>query len=219
MKKYNLIIPILLLGSCSTFDTSRFAPGYLEAFESIKNLVYGYNDNFISPEIIEKIPYASLTMSIGKGPKGLMILESKKENKSTWVSADEVYILESSGKIVKTRGLNNNLDEILYTIDFSNLKEIDTNLVYDYYMSFSEPKLYNLKLQVKFEKKERELINLLNQEIFLTLIEEKIISSDLGWNVTNQYWIDDNSFIWKSVQTISPKVPKIFIEVTKKPSS
>ena len=135
------------------------------------------------------------------------------------MSVDGIYIVESDGKITKTEGLNNNLEEILYTVDFSNLAEVDTDKDYIYYMTFSEPRLSNLKLQVRFEKKERQLFNLLNQDIFLTLIEENIYSSDLGWEVTNHYWIDDNSFVWKSKQTITPKVPELFIEVTKKPSS
>ena len=57
------------------------------------------------------------------------------------------------------------------------------------------------------------LTELLNQEIFLTLFEEKITSSELGWTIINRYWIDDKSFIWKSEQSISPKVPKFFFEV------
>ena len=219
MRKNYLLISVFILGSCSTLDFSRVAPGYAEAFKSINNLIFGYENSSLSPEIIERIPYASMAVQIGKGPQGLMILESKIDNRSTWVSADEVYIIEKSGKIVKTKGLNNDLDEILHGIDFSNLKNLDTNLVYSYYMSFSEPKLYNLQVQVKFVKKERELVNLLNQEIYLTLLEENITSLDLGWSITNQYWFDDNSFVWKSVQTTSPKVPKIFFEVTKKPSS
>ena len=53
-----------------------------------------------------------------------MILESKNEDISTWVSADGVYIVKESGKLLD-KGLNNNLDKILYTVDFSNLAEID----------------------------------------------------------------------------------------------
>jgi len=219
MKKYKIAIFILILEGCSTFDFSRVAPGYAEAFSSLNILIFGHKDSLITADLIERIPYASLVMNIGKGPKGLMILETKKDKKLTWVSADNVYIVEIDGKIIKTEGLNNNLEEILYTVDFSNLGEEDTKQEYIYYVTFSEPLLSNLKLQVRFDKKERQLTNLLNQKIFLTLIEENIYSSELGWKVTNHYWIDDNSFIWKSKQTITPKVPELYIEITKKPSS
>ena len=52
----------------------------------------------------------------------------------------------------------------------------------------------------------------------LKLVEEEIINIQLGWKVLNRYWLDENGFIWKSDQFISPRLPKFEIEVTKKPS-
>lgn len=218
MKTNIRILILLILSGCSTLDLSRIAPGYVEAFKSIDRLINGYEDNSISFEVIKNIPYASLLMSIGKGPKGLMILESMNDNQSVWVSADEVYIIKDNGKIIQTKGLSNNLDEILYTVNFSDLLNVNTNTTFIYYVSFSEPKLSNLKLKANFTKKERKLVNLLNGKVFLTLIEEEVSSMDLGWKEVNQYWVDDKSYIWKSTQSITPKIPKLFIEVTKKPS-
>ena len=110
------------------------------------------------------------------------------------------------------------MEELLFTVDFENLLEVDTDKTYIYYQSFSNPELFNLKLKANFKIRERQLTKLLNREIFLTLIEEEIFSEEIGWKVTNLYWIDDNSFVWKSIQTISPKIPEINMEVTKKPS-
>jgi hypothetical protein len=53
----------------------------------------------------------------------------------------------------------------------------------------------------------------------LLLIEEELISRYLGWKIKNKYWIDDEGFVWKSIQTISPKIPPIEILITKKPST
>jgi len=55
--KFFLIIS--LLNSCSSIDTSRIAPGYQGAFTAIKNGILGYKDEFITPQIIKEIPYAS----------------------------------------------------------------------------------------------------------------------------------------------------------------
>jgi len=52
----------------------------------------------------------------------------------------------------------------------------------------------------------------------LNLIEEVTLNKYLGWEVSNLYWMDDEGFIWKSEQNISPKLPTVYIEVTKKPS-
>ncbi|MAR39073.1 MAG: hypothetical protein CMD22_00030 [Flavobacteriales bacterium] len=208
----------LLLSGCSSFDFSRVAPGYVEAFKSINILLNGYQESFITPELIKNIPYASLVLNIGKGPEGLMILESKEGNRTTWVSADGVYLVKDNGRIIQTKGLKNNLDEILYTVDFSDLMNVSTNQTYTYYVSLSEPQLLNLKIDVRFTKKNKQLVNILGKEKNLTLIEEEMLSKDLGWKVTNQYWVDEKSYIWKSVQTFSPKIPNLNISITKKPS-
>ena len=218
MEKILKILLIMLMSGCSSLDLNKVAPGYIGAYEAIKVLVVGHKDDNITQELIKNIPYASMTLNVGKGPKGLMILESKTYDLATWVSADNVYIREKNGKIIQSKGLGNNLDELLFTVDFKNLLEIDTDKTYIYYKSYSNPDLFNLELKANFKVKDRKLTKLLNREIFLTLIEEEIFSEDLGWQVTNSYWVDDNSFVWKSIQTISPKIPKIFIEVTKKPS-
>ena len=51
----------------------------------------------------------------------------------------------------------------------------------------------------------------------LKLIEEHIESDTIAWNASNNYWLDVNNFIWKSTQYISPKLPPIHYEVTKRP--
>ena len=77
MKKYYKVLFFALLTSCSSLDLTKIAPGYIGAYEAIKVLLVGYKNDNITPELINNIPYASMTMSVGRGPKGLMILESK----------------------------------------------------------------------------------------------------------------------------------------------
>jgi hypothetical protein len=52
----------------------------------------------------------------------------------------------------------------------------------------------------------------------LQIYSETKINKHIGWRIKNLYWVDKELFIWKSEQYISPKIPKILIEVTKKPS-
>ena len=71
-------------------------------------------------------------MKIGKGPKGLIILENINSEQLTWVSADGVFLVTRNGRITKTAGLNNNL------IDFNGpekskkylLNELDGTLLH-----------------------------------------------------------------------------------------
>ena len=79
-----LLLLLIILASCATIDSNRIAPGYAEAYNSIKQLVLGVENN-IPPEVIQNIPYASMLVKIGRGPSALMILESVNDEKYTWV--------------------------------------------------------------------------------------------------------------------------------------
>ena len=136
MKRIYIFLIFLLSTGCS-LDSSRVAPGYIEAFKSINNVLFGFEESPISADLIKNIPYASMTVKMGNGPRGLLILESKIFQENIWVSADEIYIKEKNGKIIQTKGLNNNLEELEHTVDFADLKNVDTMRTYLYYKSFS----------------------------------------------------------------------------------
>ena len=106
-----LSLSILFFG-CSMVDANRIAPGYVAAYEAIRLNIFGY-ENDIDPNVIKNIPYASMLVRIGKGPSALMILESINDDTFTWVSADGVYLVTKNGKIIKTAGLPNNLNQRL----------------------------------------------------------------------------------------------------------
>ena len=214
--KFTLSIFISLsLYSCAAIDNSKIAPGYKEAFTSIKQLIVGVENN-IEPEVIKNIPYASMLVKIGKGPWALMILEKTTEEGDLWVSADGVYFLVDNGRITKTHGLNNNLKEKLSSSFTWNSK-----VLFDYkyvsYNSYSQPTLNNLKVVSSFQNKDEVSVDLIFGAKTLRLVEEEIHSAEVGWNEKNLYWVDKSNFVWKSSQNISPRLPTIHFEVTKKP--
>ena len=93
-RKFILILfPLLFLVSCTLIDSSRIAPGYIEAAKTIKGVIVGYKNDSITPELVKSIPYASSILKIGKGAPGLIILESFNETEETWVSSDGIYLV------------------------------------------------------------------------------------------------------------------------------
>lgn len=210
------LLLLILISSCANIDSNRVAPGYVQAFTAIKQLIVGYEDS-IDPQVIENIPYASMLVRIGKGPAALMILESIDNDNYTWVSADGVYLILNGGRIIKTHGLTNNLHEKLMPKSNKWSDDIYTDQKFISYYSFRTPDLNNLKVTSTYLRQSAQNIDLTFGNKKLFLIEENIISEAIGWKSTNRYWADENHFIWKSVQSISPRLPEIHIEVTKKP--
>jgi hypothetical protein len=221
MKSKYLLIPFffLFLSSCSLIDTSRIAPGYVEAIKTIKILVVGEKNDSITPELVKSIPYASSTLQIGRGAPGLIILESLSGNEETWVSSDGIYLVFKEGRIIKTRGFFNNLVSFQSAeVNFKQLVDSGESETFIYYYSYDEPKLINMKVNGERRFIRKESVQLLGYEKQLNLIEETIKNNYIGWGVTNKFWVDDEMFVWKSNQSISPKLPEFYVEVTKKPA-
>tara|TARA_B110000014_G_C20063050_1_gene553772 strand:- start:85 stop:762 length:678 start_codon:yes stop_codon:yes gene_type:complete len=220
-RKFIIISLILFINSCASLNLDNIAPSYREAFSSIKGAVYGYEDVGLTRQQIDNIPYASAQLKIGKGSKGLVILESSLNKKNTWVSADKAIIVEKEGRIIRTSGLGNNLT--FYDSPRQTFKDLLTNqypiLSYFAYYSYDKPKLNSLKVLVEITIKDRQEVEILGRYKSLVLIEEKISNDYINWKKVNRYWVDPETFfVWKSIQFISPKLPEFQIEVTKKPA-
>ena len=210
----------LFVLSCSSFRNSlgnNIASGYGEAFEAVRGALFGFENSLVTQDLVDEIPYASMMVKVGKGAPALMILESVNKDETNWISADNVYFRLKKGKIIQSSGLLNNLVRVEIPHYSFNLKQkIDGD--HFYYYSYDQPKADNIKLLVSREIRTIENIRILEKEMELLLIEEKLINRYLGWKIKNKYWVDDEGFVWKSIQTISPKIPPIEISITKKPS-
>ena len=218
-KFLSFLFSLLFLYSCGTLDSSRIAPGYIEAIKTIKGYLAGYENDSITPELIKGIPYASSVLKIGKGAPGLIILESLRGTEETWVSSDRIYLVIEKGRIIKSRGFFNNLVSFKSPkIDFKRLVSSGESEPFVYYYSYDEPELINMKVYGERRFIRSEKVQLLGYEKQLNLIEESFSNDYIGWQETNKFWVDDEMFVWKSKQFISPKLPELYVEVTKKPA-
>ena len=218
IKNTYVLIFSLFVASCASVGS--VAPGYVEAFNTIKGLIVGYENELITPDLIKNIPYASSILKIGKGAPALIILESKEEEQETWVSSDGIYLVFKEGRIVKTSGFFNNLINFKSVeTNFASLMDTNESESLIYYYSYDDPELIDMRVQASRRFVAKEKVQLIDREEELNLIEEQIVNHYIGWEVTNKFWIDDDMFVWKSEQYISPKLPKFYTEVTKKPAS
>lgn len=211
----------LLFISCSAIDSQRVAGNYFQALDALGGYFYGYKDYPLSRDLINNIPYASIKLNIGKGPSGLLILESINDLSYIYVSADGVRFVIRNGSISRTHGLDNNLvsriepKDVLKNFVKSGLNQ-QSHFIYH---SYDEPKLIDLKIKVDLTRRGYEEIEILSKKYNLLKVEETLENEYLGWKKTNFYYLSsEDFFVWKSKQYISPLLPAINYEVTKKPS-
>ena len=216
---------VLLLASCLSFIGCSSIPdnvagNWRYSFETFKSALFGYEDFPITRELIDNIPYASIRLKIGKGPAGLLILEIKERKKNTWLSADQVTIVEREGKIIRTLGLTNNLTSIRpQSVNHVELVKNKDSPVYKSFISLDNPEVFELELKVKVLNKGLEEIEILDKKYSLIHFIEEKENRYLRWKSKDHYWVDpEDGFVWKSIQNIAPNIPPILIEVTKKPA-
>ena len=221
MKILSFIFFAFLLTSCSSLDFKRIAPNYVEAYKYIKGYTFGFEDYPISRELVDKIPYASMQLAVGKGSAGLLILEESNNGTLTYLSADGIRFVIRKGVVIRTSGFENNLTfrleptNSIRTFLDSGKKEIE----YLVYHSYDKPKLINLKLKTSLKRMQLEMQEILGEKYNLLRVEQTLENDYLGWKKTNIYWVDpQNYFVWKSKQYISPLLPEINYEITKKPA-
>ena len=174
----------------------------------------------INPDIINSIPYASSLINFKKSPKSLIILQSKKQDTYTWVSADRRVFLTKKGRVVGTIGLPNDLYKINRpSISFKEILDKENLTNYIAYYSFKKPNLNNLKVEISIDVIGSRKIKTFQGLKDLILVEERLVSKKINWKTTNKYWVDPETyFVWKSEQNISPKLPTLTFEITKKPA-
>ena len=217
-----LLFSTILLSTCSSIP-DNIASNFRLAFDSIEAAIFGFEDYPISRDLVNNIPYASIRVKIGKGPAGLLILESKTENLNTWVSADGVSITEKKGQIVRTTGLINNLTAFRSLQNKTFLKFLASgpiNIPTHYeFLSLDNPEVFELRLDSQIFFEGNETVGILDKEFYLAHFSKQKENKFLRWKVKDHFWIDSkDGFVWKSIQNIAPNLPPIMIEVTKKPA-
>ncbi len=206
----------LLISGCN--QSNYLSSSYSSVFNILTSQFSDQNDE-INRSLIEAIPFASSVISFDNNSKSLIILESVLNKKNKWVSADKIKLYEENGRIIRSIGLPNDLYSIESPeLDFKKIINKGTTSYISYY-SFRNPELNNLKVEVKSSVIGPDIVDIFGFKKKLILIEENIYSPTINWSAKNKFWYDPaTEFVWKSKQYLTPKLPPIDFEVTKKPA-
>jgi hypothetical protein len=212
-----IFILFFLLPSCSNTGI------YGELGLAIRDLVSQPKD--ISSERVNEIPYDVMQARIGRTPFSLVVLEEVLGNELKWTSSNFVKIYTKNGIIVRLSGLENELNFLeiddshpLINKSKDNQKTGDVFLTHFY--NFKNPDLFNLPVKTKFEYVKEESVVILEKKFKTFLYKESSMENLINWQFENFYWVDiEEGKIIKSVQSVSPKISKIYLKLLEKKSS
>ena len=192
---------VLFLSSCGNLPIT-----YIQNFSSVNSVVFGFPDYEVTEEIFNDYENSFIKVRFGRGPHAILILAYAKDNVYEWIGADNVKIYTLNGRIVKTVGLNSNI-EILRPSD-------NIFLVSDLYetVNLFNPDLISSTIHRSMNSR-KATIKKLGRTIQVNRIEESFDLDLIGWSGVNLYYQNPTTGrIESSEQRIHPRLSIVKIE-------
>ena len=193
------ITKLILISSVVIFATSCSNIPVKQMFPMIKASLFGIPQIEISENFIDSQPYSFIKVRIGKSSQAILVLSTIKDDIYVWVSSTGEKIYTFNGKIIKTHGLNYNLEEFSPKF-FPNIRLSQT---FTHNILLSNPK--------KFVTQNSLIESFSNQSSNNLLISETITTDGFRWSYKN-YYEYKNGVESKTRQYIHPELPVIDIE-------
>ena len=172
---------------------------------AFKFALAGLPDVPISRDQVAKIPYASISAKIGRGPRSLLILWRVEGNEQHWMSADNAVLVTRGGRVVKTAGFPENLKGSNVTgVDpvAKGLHQLAEKAVISRTIDLDKGNHYGLPVDSTFTPLGPRTIAIVDIDFETILVRESNRAKTLNWNFTNFYWVDHfDGFVWKSRQS------------------
>ncbi len=205
-----LFIGSILLVSCSSGTI------YSELFNTMSSLLTEPKD--IPLEKINSVSFASMQARIGRSKNSLIVLEEERDNILKWTSSNNIKIYTLNGYVIRLSGLENELENIeldrKHPVLTKNFTFEKVNLTSFY--SFDNPRLINLPIKTEMYFDRDDFIYLQGVKIKVRIFIEKTKQNLISWKFENELWVNDEGEILKSIQSFTPKNPKIYTLLTKK---
>ena len=192
---------VLFLSSCGNLPIT-----YIQNFSSVNSVVFGFPDYEVTEEIFNEYENSFIKVRFGRGPHAILILAYVEDNVYEWIGADSVKIYTLNGRVIKTAGLNSNI-EIVRPTDNMFL----TSDVYETINLFN-PDLISSNIHRSMNSR-KTTIKKLGRSIQVNRIEESFDLDLIGWSGVNLYYQNTTTGqIESSEQIIHPRLPIVKIE-------
>ena len=167
----------------------------------------------------ENLPYASIAVTLKNVPKALLVLAKAEGDDLHWMSSDRSLLVTRKGRLIRTAGLTQNIlqtsivneDLIAGGVLPTKLQSAKQRKIVD----LSPGNRYGMVVESHYSVEKRQVLRILRYEHDTTHITEHCHVPMLSWHFENQFWIDDQGTVWRSIQHITPEMPSVEIELIK----
>jgi len=205
IKSLTLTLTIFFLSSCGNFFTLE------QTQQLFKDNIIGKPDLLVNKELFDSIEYSFAKIKIGKSSPIIVILVSVDQDLMHWISSERISFYTVHGKVIKTSGLDHDINYLDYPFTQKIANLVNSNQSYQ--IDFLNPQLYSALSLSRFEFKDNQTINYLENDIQTIRYSEFLSMPQINWRYTNQYiWSSDYNRVIKTVQKFHPFVDEIVME-------
>lgn len=186
IKKYqSLLIFSLLMYSCSNIPISNLAPLF-------KTVVVGNKSIEVNEDVIASRSFSFIKVDIGRNSSAILSLLKIKDGILIWSSGDGIRLFTLNGKIIRTEGLD-------YNIDFISKPS--------FHLQVNDHKNYLLFLNP--DEQVVSISRLSRDDKNFYEFREIVEVVGFNWKKENVYRVNEvNNMVIYSEQWVHPRLPK-----------
>ena len=195
------------------------SPVIKNATQVARNAVVGNPDLPLQRTTVSKLPYASMTARVGKGPQALLILGRIDGREQHWLSTDRAAVVTRGGRVVRTFGFPENLRETRLAgedpVD-GRLHALSGPAPFTRHLDLDPQRQYGVPIDSTFETIGEEKIRIVELDFDVIQVKERNVARVIGWEFENLYWVDaGDGFVWRSRQHIARSFPALQYDILK----
>lgn len=205
-----LVTASAVLGGCTNSVAGRTLATALETS-------FGGASSF-DPDYPDKLPYASMAVSIKNNRKALLVLSKVDQGDLHWMSADRGVLVTRNGRLIRTVGMPENLvgTEFLGADFFEDAGSPgNSTSPRKRLIDIAPGNRFGMVVEATLVRGPKEIVRINKRQYETVRLVENCVVPQLSWEFQNVYWMDDQGVIWRSIQHTVPGSPAIEMEVTK----
>lgn len=197
MQRLVILLSCLLLQACS--DTTKGLGS------SLWHSMVGDDGIQLTHDEIQNMRYASQYMRINNGPQIFVVLAYDENGQQKWVTQDRSMIVTEHGRIVKTTGLGDNLQQVtnLASDPLINANQIIDGASWTRQMAWTEHQQVRMATaRSTFTWGGTDTLKIAESTTPVRVLDEEITADGKTWH--NRFWIDSEGHIRQSKQYLGP---------------
>lgn len=197
MQRLAILLVCLLLQACS--DTTKGLGS------SLWRSVEGDDGIQLTNDDIQNMRYASQYMRVNNGPQIFVVLAYDENDQQKWVTQDRAMIVTEHGRIVKTTGLGDNLQQVtnLASDPLVKANQIVDGVSWTRQMAWTEHQQVRMATaQSTFTWDGTDTLKIADSTTPVRVLDEEVTASGKTWH--NRFLIDSEGQVRQSKQYIGP---------------